>query len=691
MGTIDGPIALPRPALPFDELARLREQSREIKTASIRSLANYRDDASCGYFHLLAPDKKGNVPGKPSMASSATVACFLVRTGRWPDAVPAGTDPAEAAQRLIDKYVQDGPWTSAGLDDDNPFTVAFLLEVVALLTDVGGQLSEGQKEICRAKLTVLRTELEDGPGGNGRISVSGEVANSYLTDLVARVLADWSRRALIGPDRWISDATEEAIWDGAISAVNEQMALLGSEGASTGGPQPDVFELGYSILLAAEFAGSRLSPEKRSLLRAALGACFAAQREDGGWPRSRRLFRYPDYGDAYCYDFEFLARMIRSFSQPGPSSNSKALLPYLPNLQRSISRLTRDAIELPNGGYGWSSGHHRAFVFPESWSTASGFDVAELVDRFVTDAITTTIVDHLEQTSLAWDPTPASDSFDGLLDARVRWSQANSPLLKPLLRDGFLAPVQEQAKELEEGKPLRDGTAVSVLLYGPPGTSKTTYAKAIARFLGWRLLTVDPSHLLRSGFDSIHLEINALFRMLSYAERVVVFFDEIDELVRDRSTSSAEAVSRFLTTSMLPKIVKLRDSRRMVFMVATNHIEVFDPAIARPGRFDLVLPVMPPTTDEKLKKWPDLADALSKFGFASSKTQLEQLEQLTYDELDLIRPRLLDAKDSGSFSEMLKQVAQDAIINQQIMRGREPKETWRELMKNEEARIRTRA
>ena len=181
-----------------------------------------------------------------------------------------------------------------------------------------------------------------------------------------------------------------------------------------------------------------------------------------------------------------------------------------------------------------------------------------------------------------------------------------------------------------------------------------------------------------------------LFRMLSYAERVVVFFDEIDELVRDRSTSSAEAVSRFLTTSMLPKIVKLRDSRRMVFMVATNHIEVFDPAIARPGRFDLVLPVMPPTTEEKLKKWSDLGTALATFGFASSKSQLEQLEQLTYDELDLIRPRLVDAKDAGSFSEMLKQAAQDAIINQQIS-GRETKETWRELMKNEESRIRPRA
>jgi hypothetical protein len=59
---------------------------------------------------------------------------------------------------------------------------------------------------------------------------------------------------------------------------------------------------------------------------------------------------------------------------------------------------------------------------------------------------------------------------------------------------------------------------------------------------------------------------------------------------------------------------------------------------------------------------------------------------LLHDELDLIRPRLVEAKDSGSFSEMLKQAAQDAIINQEILRGREPKETWRKLMEEERSR-----
>ncbi len=57
-------------------------------------------------------------------------------------------------------------------------------------------------------------------------------------------------------------------------------------------------------------------------------------------------------------------------------------------------------------------------------------------------------------------------------------------------------------------------------------------------------------------------ELNRLFQMLEYAEYVVVFFDEIDELVRNRFSNDEEASSRFLTTAMLPKIVSLRRSRR---------------------------------------------------------------------------------------------------------------------------------
>jgi SpoVK/Ycf46/Vps4 family AAA+-type ATPase len=57
----------------------------------------------------------------------------------------------------------------------------------------------------------------------------------------------------------------------------------------------------------------------------------------------------------------------------------------------------------------------------------------------------------------------------------------------------------------------------------------------VAEFLGWPLLSIDPSHLLRNGMDGIQAEANAIFRRLQETEGIVVLFDEFDELVRERT------------------------------------------------------------------------------------------------------------------------------------------------------------
>jgi SpoVK/Ycf46/Vps4 family AAA+-type ATPase len=85
----------------------------------------------------------------------------------------------------------------------------------------------------------------------------------------------------------------------------------------------------------------------------------------------------------------------------------------------------------------------------------------------------------------------------------------------------------------------------------------TELAKKVAEFLGWPLLLVDPSLLLRKGMEGMQGEANTIFRMLEEAERVVVLFDEFDELVRERGSSDSEPFSRLLTTAMLPKLASI--------------------------------------------------------------------------------------------------------------------------------------
>jgi hypothetical protein len=503
--------------------------------------------------------------------------------------------------------------------------------------------------------------------------VPGELPNSYLTQLVLRVLRDWERRDLHAGHRWLSDELISKAWHAAMASANREVALLQADVLAA-----DVFELGYAVLIGTAVAPPDMRPTDREILRHALAQFFGAQHPDGSWPRGRRLFSYPRYGNAYCYDYEFLGQLLATFPE------SQILLAFLPHLQRAVDRLTREAAELPGGGIGWASGHHRQLHYPESWSTASCFDVCHRIDRLVASAVTDAILQDLGEPRLALATAGSRQEFDQLLDAPIQRSETERDSLKAILDARFIKQIEDQTPALEDGKPLLPGTPVSAILYGPPGTSKTRYAAAISRAIGWELVTIDPSHLLRSGFDGIVVELNRLFRMLTYAERAVVFFDEIDELVRTRSDETEEAASRFLTTSMLPRLHRLRETRRVVFLVATNHLEDFDIAIARPGRFDLVLPVMPPTADAKLDAWPEVDHALGKYDVRGAAEQLRQIEELTYDEFEAIAPSLVEAPEKHEFIERLAAASRRGTLNQ-LARGNQ---TWRALIVSQQSKIR---
>jgi SpoVK/Ycf46/Vps4 family AAA+-type ATPase len=88
---------------------------------------------------------------------------------------------------------------------------------------------------------------------------------------------------------------------------------------------------------------------------------------------------------------------------------------------------------------------------------------------------------------------------------------------------------------------------------------------------------------------------------LSELDHAVVLFDEIDELVRERDMEK-DAFGRFLTTSMLPKLAELWDARKILYFVATNHINYFDSAIIRSHRFDALILVSPPSFGAKIEQ-----------------------------------------------------------------------------------------
>jgi hypothetical protein len=139
----------------------------------------------------------------------------------------------------------------------------------------------------------------------------------------------------------------------------------------------------------------------------------------------------------------------------------------------------------------------------------------------------------------------------------------------------------------------RDQAALSLVLHGPPGTSKTTLAERIACDLGWPFIELSPSAFLNLGLDYVEAEADRIFKTLSRLEDKVVLFDEFEEMLKSRQ--SAETASRFLTTSMLPWLHEIRDRGRIVFIIATNELMEIDIAARRFGRINRIVGLEYPT------------------------------------------------------------------------------------------------
>ncbi|MFI8341590.1 ATP-binding protein [Streptomyces sp. NPDC085639] len=139
----------------------------------------------------------------------------------------------------------------------------------------------------------------------------------------------------------------------------------------------------------------------------------------------------------------------------------------------------------------------------------------------------------------------------------------------------------------------------AVMLFGPPGTGKSTFAHATASRLGWPFLELFPARLaaeygLASG-------LNRRFDEIARLDHVLVFIDEVEEIAGTRSGADATAVG--VVNELLKAIVRFRSQEGRLLVCATNDVTTLDPAFLRHGRFDYVLPIGPPDDRARTALW----------------------------------------------------------------------------------------
>lgn len=139
----------------------------------------------------------------------------------------------------------------------------------------------------------------------------------------------------------------------------------------------------------------------------------------------------------------------------------------------------------------------------------------------------------------------------------------------------------------------------TVLLFGPPGTGKTTFAKAIAGRLGWPFIELLPSKL-ESGSDSMSSELRTAISDLLQLDHAVVFIDEFDEIASAREHNPT---TKGVVNELLKMIPLYRSTPGHLLVCATNFVGDIDSAVLRPGRFDLVIPIGPPDLVARRALW----------------------------------------------------------------------------------------
>ena len=201
---------------------------------------------------------------------------------------------------------------------------------------------------------------------------------------------------------------------------------------------------------------------------------FDCQLEDGTWPLSRPLFHYPEFGNAYCYEYEMLTQLLQE------EDLTDLLLEYLPNISRAVDGAVSTAYKLETKVQVWASGHHPQLAEPESWSTASVYHFFYRLDRLLAEAVRRELFRHLELPQPTFTPahTKKSEFAPRMLDSVVIVHDQKKSL-KDFLWSNFVNPISIKASGISKGVGLEGGIPRSAIFFGPPGPLQN---KALRRY-----------------------------------------------------------------------------------------------------------------------------------------------------------------------------------------------------------------
>ncbi len=421
--------------------------------------------------------------------------------------------------------VVNAEWRSSGLEPDNAFTAVVVARTAGILANDGDA----------DKSRLLQRRHKPGVAGPPSAKTLRSIVSEALVPNAPGNLGVGNYPATATVAYWLVDALDHlslgapgAFWERIAEHFSKEFGQQLARVGAGHDVMMDPVEMAMGACLLARIQKISVSEDfparsgvlglipSKEELDYAIRQLFVLQTQSGIWNKYFPLFHYPDVGGNYCFSFELLEAVIHEFGDDLAQDDR-----IFDGLTRAVDWCEKNRLSYRHGAQvyrGWNSGQQVTSMrvgMPESWATS----VVHMFLYRLDSLLSKSIRENLLTKYAGRNPSRVGGDrreWDRIIDTEVT-IRGNDLTVKRALED----EIARTANITVHPRTKLSGRR-SALLFGPPGTSKTTLVRALSESVGWPYIEITPSRFLDKGPDSIFVSTTEIFDDLTDMYGVIV-------------------------------------------------------------------------------------------------------------------------------------------------------------------------